>query len=136
VTQPLRAGQRGGWRAACALAFGAAVAASAASARPQETFERAVRPVLAARCALCHAADEPEAGLDLLAFATEAEARARPEVWALVRDRLAWGEMPPAGAAQPEEAELAGLFAWIDGLLGPAPVAEGLRIRGRRRCGA
>jgi hypothetical protein len=120
--RPLREKRRGGLKAACALALGAAVAASAS---PQETFERAVRPVLAARCALCHAADEPEAGLDLLAFATEAKARERPEVWALVRDRLAWGEMPPAGAPQPEEAEIDGLFAWIDGLLGPAAVADG-----------
>jgi mono/diheme cytochrome c family protein len=119
--------RRGALAAAAGMAFGAA----ARAAQDDAAFRTDVLPVLAARCASCHGADAPEAGLDLTALADGAEPRARPEVWAAVRDRLAWGEMPPAGAPQPAPGEVERVLRWIDRELegAPAPPARATPLR-------
>ena len=70
-----------------------------------ETWRESLRPFLQAYCADCHSGEGADAEFDLAALGDDlgdAEAMRR---WVLVHDRVSAGEMPPAGAPQPEQAE-------------------------------
>jgi hypothetical protein len=56
-------------------------------------------------CTGCHGADKPEAALDLSALPRDLGDPDHFRRWVKVHDRLASGEMPPAGAEQPPQAE-------------------------------
>ncbi|MBN9522912.1 DUF1549 domain-containing protein [bacterium] len=87
--------------------------ASAAHAAPD--FDKQVAPVLAARCAACHAGDDPKGGLDLTRRA-EVVGAGKAVVPGKLADSPLWqrvetGEMPPKGALT--AAEKAVLKEWV-----------------------
>jgi len=100
-----------------------------------ETFQKAVRPVLERHCVGCHSAKVSSAQLNLQSFQTHAAAAARPELWERIREKVSSGKMPPPGQARPPQADLDALQQWIDALPGIAkrpPSDDPGRITARR----
>src|ERR1041385_7202664 len=87
------------------------------AAQDRHTFDSRIRPFLTRNCAGCHNAKLNTANLNLDAFADEASASKKPEVWQKVRDRLITGKMPPPPAPPPPKEEIAEVTKWIDGVL-------------------
>lgn len=86
--------------------------APAAAADVGESFDAKVLPVLAARCVGCHGGDKPDAKLDLSQPRTTEQLEAEEERWFRVLQRIEDGSMPPAGEAQPTDAERRAIVAW------------------------
>ena len=80
-------------------------------------FEQ-VRALVSAHCVECHGEQAREGDLDLASFATEGAAKARPDVWTYVRERLVDQDMPPAGHARPDPAAVRAAIAWVDEAFG------------------
>ena len=80
-------------------------------------FDEQVRPFLAEHCVGCHNADLQTADLSFETFLADADARAHPDLWEKVSDKLRAGLMPPAGRPAPPPAEVEAVTAWIDDLL-------------------
>jgi Protein of unknown function (DUF1592)/Protein of unknown function (DUF1588)/Protein of unknown function (DUF1587)/Protein of unknown function (DUF1585)/Protein of unknown function (DUF1595) len=87
------------------------------AAQDRHTFDTRIRPFLTRNCAGCHNAKLNTANLNLDAFADEASASKKPEVWQKVRDRLITGKMPPPPAPPLAKEEIAEVTKWIDGVL-------------------
>ncbi|MEX2174883.1 MAG: DUF1592 domain-containing protein [Pirellulaceae bacterium] len=108
-----------------ALLACSAMPAPAAAAEPDETkflalgasYEKDVQPLVARYCVDCHAAEQPEADLDLSSFAAFAQVRKQPPMWQKVREMLDSGQMPPKDAPQPTAAERTKLSQWVRGYL-------------------
>jgi hypothetical protein len=86
------------------------------AAEQPDLYAREVRPLLTRYCLDCHGGSAPQAELNLASF----DARnvfTRPAVWNLVRERLAAGEMPPDGKAQPTDEQRARLIAFSEAVL-------------------
>ena len=90
----------------------------------ERAFQERVRPVVGRYCAPCHGGEDPQADLDLSAFDSAASVRAEPELWALARELVEVGEMPPAGEPRPSGSELTGFTGWLAEAVGGAPAAE------------
>lgn len=88
--------------------------ALALGASPADPFAQVVAPFVQEHCAACHGADRPKAKLSLTRFQSAEQARAAPETWRKVRERLAAGEMPPEGRPRPPQAEVQAVLDWID----------------------
>jgi len=102
-------------------ALGAAAACAAALALPQEpaatapSFEKEVLPLLDRYCSFCHDGPDGEAELDLMGFATEAEALEDPQLWQRVKLQVSGEIMPPAKRKeQPNAHERATILRWIE----------------------
>jgi hypothetical protein len=97
-------------------------------------FEERVLPLLRAHCFECHSGPEPKGELALDALRDEAAARKQPEIWKLVRTRVAAGEMPPKKKPRLAPADVELLLEWIDGLpgAGKGPGRTVLRRLNRR----
>jgi len=79
-----------------------------------QRFSRVVRPFMDAYCVSCHGKDDPEAQLDLSSFSTTEAVAQDYAHWALVADRLAAQEMPPADVdEQPSQEERESVIDWI-----------------------
>jgi len=89
---------------------------NAAAQRPPN-FDARIRPFLTRNCAGCHNSNLNTANLNLDAFADEASAAKKPEVWEKVRDKLLAGKMPPPSAPKPAKEEIAEVTNWIEGVL-------------------
>ena len=94
-------------------------------------------------CVACHDADTKEGGLDLTALAFDAapdSARGSDgthdpfhdpfHTWVRVHDRIAAGEMPPAGEERPAEADIAAITTALDRWL-MVTEAERIAVAGR-----
>lgn len=79
-----------------------------------DDFETLVQPLLERHCQGCHGARVHAAKLDLSVFVDETSARAAPEVWHSIRERLADGSMPPGESAHLAGDERLALLGWID----------------------
>ncbi len=71
-------------------------------------------------CVDCHGDLEPEAGLDVTALSWDAPGLDDLERWREARNRVARGEMPPAGETFPSPAERKAFAATVDALLARA----------------
>ncbi|NQW46815.1 MAG: DUF1587 domain-containing protein, partial [Planctomycetes bacterium] len=80
-------------------------------------------------CLSCHDADTKEGGLDLSSLARDATPDAF-HTWVRVHDRIAAGEMPPAGEDRPAEADIAAVTTALDRWL-MATEAERIATAGR-----
>lgn len=90
-----------------------------------DDFQEKVRPLLAAYCFDCHGDEaEPEGGMNLERFRTMAQVIPERTDWAVVRDKVESGQMPPPKKkSQPTAAERQQILAWISGLAAaPDPV--------------
>lgn len=83
--------------------------------RPQleQQFTGTVRPFLQTYCVSCHGKDKPQAQLDLTAYPNLAAVTKDSPHWALVLEKLAAKQMPPAGLKQPPEKQREAVIAWI-----------------------
>lgn len=72
-----------------------------------------IRPLLETYCYSCHSEDVVEADLDLSAFSTLDEIRAKPRVWMKIREMLETGQMPPQDSDQPTADELSRIRNWV-----------------------
>jgi hypothetical protein len=84
------------------------------TAAPTPSFEKDVRPLLAAYCVACHSTNKKKAGLDLEIIATEAAALEKPDVWDQIGERVRAREMPPGQSKQPDDDERQKLLAWTE----------------------
>lgn len=95
----------------------AAARAAAADAPLEARFVREVRPFLETYCLECHAADKPEAELDLSPFKSTEAVIAGFAHWEIVLERLEAADMPPTKAKQhPTDATRAAIVTWIHDL--------------------
>ena len=100
------------------LLAAALLALAPTNEKADDAFDDVVRPFVAQHCARCHGEAEPQGDLALTTFATADAARAAPDTWELVRDVLAYGEMPPEGEPAPPAPEVEAVLAWLEGTLG------------------
>ena len=116
-----------------------AVAAPAAGA----TVPAPSRAFFDQHCVSCHDADTKEAGLDLTALSFDPAPDAASgtagkhdpfhdpfHTWVRVHDRIAAGEMPPAGEERPAEADIAAITTALDRWL-MATETERIAVTGR-----
>lgn len=79
-----------------------------------ESFQNVVRPYLKTYCLDCHGNVEPEAMLDLSGYSSASDVRKAHRTWAIVRDRILSGEMPPKDAdPQPTPRHNRMVIEWI-----------------------
>ncbi len=103
----------------------ALVLLAAPAAAAEEVFADAAAPFLKQHCLACHGEKKQEGGVRLDQV-TGVEAGNRT-LWTLVHQKLASGEMPPAGKPKPTEAEKQRLLKWV------AEKQRALGISGTRR---
>lgn len=80
---------------------------------------QAARGFLAGHCVGCHGPDAQEGDVRLDALATDSGGDAAR--WAVVRDQIRSGAMPPEGEPRPKAAEVTAVTGWIDGFLASHP---------------
>src|SRR6186997_2990893 len=90
--------------------------------RAQGSFSDSVRPVLEKHCFACHNGKLMTSGLSLDAFRDEAQAKASPEVWRRVLDKVSTGAMPPPAFPPLTANERQALILWIETSLGKTPL--------------
>ncbi len=78
-----------------------------------QTFETAVQPVLAKRCAGCHQDRLASGGFNATPY-MKAGSLVQRDDWERIVQRMRTGEMPPKGAPQPTQAEVHGLIGFVE----------------------
>lgn len=76
-------------------------------------FTRDVKPFLTKHCIRCHDSKRMKGDLSLEALDPDMKDSTSGARWAVVREKLATGEMPPEGAARPSSEEIEKVQAWI-----------------------
>jgi hypothetical protein len=95
------------------IAIAAVPPAPAASSTLEQQFAQTVRPFVTRYCIGCHSGDTPAAQFDLKAYTTmEMVVRDHPR-WALVAEKLAAQQMPPAPIPQPPAESRQQVIDWI-----------------------
>jgi hypothetical protein len=79
-----------------------------------DDFDAAVRPVLTGTCARCHNSRLLSGGLNVEGIASADSLVPERDVWENVLRRLRAGDMPPAGAQRPPQAQLDAMKAYIE----------------------
>lgn len=80
-----------------------------------EAFLEEVLPVLEEHCIHCHADEEPAGELDLERLTDPATAQGESRTWALVRQAITDGAMPPESVrSRPAPEELTAVLHWIE----------------------
>jgi hypothetical protein len=95
----------------------------------ESTFKSSVAPLVAKYCVGCHGPDMQEGDLKLDALVARDPAGDLgddAETWSKILERLATGDMPPAGEPAPTSAERAAAFAWIHTAVARSPAGEHL----------
>lgn len=106
--------------AVVSLIWAATVRTCLAAEEPRSadtSFTTVVRPFIDNYCASCHNRDKASAELDLTKYREVAAVGADFRQWELVADFVRKGEMPPADAKQPAEAERRRVLAAIEHVL-------------------
>ncbi len=78
-----------------------------------ERFVPMVQKVVESHCLSCHDAETREAQLDLSTTHSMADVARAPQVWQMVMERVAAGEMPPADAEQLSDQQRNDFTGWI-----------------------
>lgn len=100
------------------VALGTAIAvttlapAAAQQATP-EAFKQRVEGLFSNNCTLCHNAQNASGGLNLNNFMSPSSVVEQRGEWELILQKLASGEMPPAGMPKPAPANIAAVDAFI-----------------------
>jgi mono/diheme cytochrome c family protein len=81
-----------------------------------DIFKEKLQPFVSQYCAECHNADDPEAGIDVAAFPTEASLLTGHghKTWEKILSMLKIEAMPPADMEQPPAELRAELVAWLE----------------------
>jgi cytochrome c5 len=91
------------------------VASTAALSPAAETFDTAVKPVLAKTCLACHNPSLASGGLNLGAFTTPGSIAEHREGWERIVRKIRTGEMPPKGVPRPADEQIDALVKFIQG---------------------
>lgn len=95
-----------------------AIASEVADAELQQGFRETVQPFVQSYCLDCHGASEPDAELNLEAYASLAGVVDGQQTWAMVLERLEAHEMPPEDSGrEPPEEERDAVTSWIKALI-------------------
>jgi hypothetical protein len=81
-----------------------------------DLFKTKLQPFVTTYCKECHSADDPQAGINLLSFATE-DAMLKGKhrkTWEMVLSMIEIGAMPPADMDQPNKTERAEIIAYLE----------------------
>ena len=76
-------------------------------------YEQQVKPFLEKHCVACHGPEKREGDLDLGILDADMKESASGARWAVVREKLATGEMPPEDKPRPTDAEIASVIDWL-----------------------
>ena len=95
------------------LVLAAIPAAPAADSALDQRFTQTVRPFVARYCIGCHSGSAPAAQFDLKAYTTLDSVVRDNARWALVADKLAAQQMPPAPLPQPPAEARQQVIDWI-----------------------
>jgi len=106
-----------------AFSLGTVSVAAPAAAEPLRVGE-----FFAGHCADCHSGGSPEGNLSLEGVAKFADRE--PDAWAMIREKVQLGEMPPEDAPQPSAEERQQFIDWVAGELrrSGAVVEDKLRL--------
>lgn len=85
-----------------------------------EPLPPSIAGFLSDHCLDCHGGPKPEAGLTLDGFATPASIRSQRSRWRAILDRVVHGEMPPAEADRPDDADRTAFVAAVRGAFAAA----------------
>src|SRR5687767_5341770 len=88
-----------------------------------DEFDATVRPVLRGTCAQCHNNNMLAGGMSVDALASSESLVQQREVWEKVLRRLRAGDMPPAGAPRPPQAQLDAMTGYIERVFDRADAA-------------
>jgi len=99
------------------VAFHAAAADSSSEAHV--LFDKTVKPFLAKHCIKCHGADDPDGDIRLDSIKIEGPKAAVQ--WAMIRNQIRDGLMPPAKEPRPDAAQARAVVAWATKLTGAKP---------------
>lgn len=77
------------------------------------TFNRDVKPFLEKHCIACHGPKKLEGDLSLDLLDPDMKESVSGARWAVVRDKLQKGEMPPDGEPRPAKTDVENVIAWI-----------------------
>jgi hypothetical protein len=81
----------------------------------RDSFGKHVRPLLKRYCFECHGKEDPEAGINLKRYESQAAAiEERGRIWLRVRDAVQGGIMPPSDMPEPSLEERERIVAWIE----------------------
>lgn len=80
---------------------------------PPDTFQQRVEGLFSNNCMLCHNARNASGGLNLNNFLSPSSIAEQRGEWELILQKLASGEMPPAGMPKPALDEVAAVDAFI-----------------------
>src|SRR6185503_18758137 len=83
-----------------------------------DVFATKVRPVLEQNCFACHGSQMQTQGVDFSTFKDGAGAKAKPDLWRKVREKLTDHLMPPPPIAGLSAADTATVVQWIDSIAG------------------
>ena len=86
-------------------------------------FAKIVAPVLKNNCSGCHNASLNSGGVNLLAYNDAATLGTDREAWDRIVQTIESGEMPPAGAPRPPQAQMSALVAHLKGEFARADAA-------------
>jgi len=88
----------------------------AAEPPPPDIFKEEIRPFVQKYCGDCHNADDPEGGIDVLAFASEDDIvkGAGRKSWEKILTMIEIGAMPPIDAEQPSLEDREKHVAWLE----------------------
>ncbi|MDP9169803.1 MAG: DUF1587 domain-containing protein, partial [Acidobacteriota bacterium] len=98
------------------FAMAAMLPGEAATPALNQQFEQTVRPFVAKYCVGCHSGQMPAAQFDLKAYSNVAAVARDYPRWALVKERLAAKEMPPAPLPSAPADSTQKVIDWIQGL--------------------
>jgi mono/diheme cytochrome c family protein len=84
-----------------------------AFAENMAAYERDVKPLLAKHCIGCHGPKKLEGDLSLALLDPDMKQSVSGARWAVVREMLTTGEMPPEERPRPSNAEIEKMLAWI-----------------------
>ena len=105
------------------LSFGLANAQTGTPKPDAAAFAKIVTPVLKNNCSGCHNASMNSGGVNLLAYNDAATLSTDREAWDRIVQKIESGEMPPAGAPRPPQAQMSALVAHLKGEFARADAA-------------
>jgi hypothetical protein len=101
-------------RVALATAIGiGALTPAVAQQASAEAFQQRVEGLFSNNCTLCHNAQNASGGLNLNNFLSPSSITVQRGEWELILQKMASGEMPPAGMPKPAQAAVVAVDAFI-----------------------
>ncbi len=79
----------------------------------EPTFDANAKPFLESHCANCHEGDQPKGGFRLATLTGDLTGAGARAAWALAREKIETGAMPPKGKPRPDAKDVRALVDWL-----------------------